>query len=117
MDREDQRQPLTEVRTLLECAAIPMEQKPSVLRLTWRLAPAVSIIIAINIAVLILWKSAERESALGYLRSFEIQRRHGDAMGLPVGRSVSTRINRQRDPARITPRREEKQRWECWTGR
>ena len=41
-----------------------MEQKPSVLRLTWRLAPAVSIIIAINIAVFVLWKSAERESAL-----------------------------------------------------
>ena len=47
-------------RRRLRYAAIPMQQRPNVLRLTWQLAPAVSIIIAINIAVFVLWHIAER---------------------------------------------------------
>jgi len=41
-----------------------MQQRPNVLKATWQLAPAVSIIVAINIAVLILWHLADRGSGL-----------------------------------------------------
>ena len=40
------------------------ERRPNVLRMTWQLAPAVTIIIAINLAVFVLWHMARREPRL-----------------------------------------------------